>query len=1605
MIPSLDCRASLCSYPKMKKILSSISKKLRAGTTDRGSVNSVGYEVKKDELRGIHKAAWKGDVAKMERLSKSNDINEVDQQNRTALHFACDSGHSEVVKFLVAKKAKLNLCDSQNRSALMKAVQRQHNHCVSILLENDADANLVDADGNTVLHLAARFSANSTVALLLTKNVDINGQNLEGLTPLALAVQGDYVEVADCLLNTGADVNIVDKDQRSPLMIAAGNGYVNMVRLLLQFEADIMLTDNKGQSAEEYAVTNGHQACALLITEQDARRSLVGSSSQAGSSKKTTLQTRLSVAGIHSPVAEHEDGVDSISGHTQKEDLIQPEGKRKGPTEGQIDLLEELGLGALDSFKDSSDADMPSNIISRSLPVCARTSATEVFPERCSPSVEEEVLVNMSQKMPVLPKTICSNETASPFPALRPQTLMMIVAESEEESVWDQGSFSSSCSKTKADNQQLQAAAQAGSLELLASEGKGFLQSDEQQRQTLPSESQDEKSYKEVEKSETKSILTNLVGASKGTLGRRSKSEGVAEEWPVESSTAEQESCDEEEARSTMPPIAEVKSAVVIDEHQKRDSVPFFHQPVQPLPSESPQPPTVKKENSVDSPKPGPSHSQQLNPNQEEAEAGREDAKIVSVANPNASTDPRPSSDVQPATLSEREASHQVEKPANFQRELEATRLTQQLTFSIGRPERRSLEDTPQLPAVSEARGLRLHQTKSGLSRDLPVVDSTLSDLSEDDISRWQISERLRRTLNNIANAEENELSEDTEELNSSSEDSDLLIQILDAVTDPRRKKKLQHFLSERCILKETGHHVFLADKLCQQESNIRVLEKNNLEMENEMAHLRLQLKREQENASNTIKMYKNAKEKLEEERRHGQMLWTVDHNTLGSLLQKANCQKFKQMEEIEEEYKRSKSNEEHLRSELEVIQMHNNLKQRDLVQENEALKEELEDIRQDLKLASDNQTLSVLDWNTKIQELRYEITLANARLEKEQKDRDVLVAENQAIRSRLTDVERARLAMEKALLQEKEEHQRLSSEAQSQHEAVARLTQKLSKVKAHAGNLESDVHKFEVQLAEKNLHMNTVQHENEQIAARVKELEAAVQAEKELATRTVARQEATQELLNQAQHDGKLYRQQLEEAQNKAIANENALTDAQKSFNDMLLKLRTDSDGRTQGVQERNKELTTKAAEQETHIRKLEQEKTDRQINQRQLQQDIADMSRKLSKCEASLEIATTHRSDLEEEKARLQKDIDKLKVKLEEREAQCLQADRNMNDRMILLDEREKELGVAARKQKEAQAAAAASNAIVKQLEEATQRLEIENIRLHAAAKQHSHKIDALQKVAQEDARIRVQLEDLVTSLQSSKITLEDQLNKEVQRQSMLSNNAQDTHAMWQEEMKSRSKLALRLAELEKEKQELNSQVDIEKKKAENAAEQKKAVDLRLEQEMKRNTDLQKEMYRLQTLLKTAKRKLQDQQTSSAEREKLCHQINELQSDLEREMSSRIQSEKSRRQLEEEVLSLRRNQGPPMDIGAQGSTGNVLNTLGAHLLCQCSKQFSPVSEGPACSVEGYLSRMRHDLDMAVSRELGMSSVRLDMSSGCVSPVSRARQQYANVLKRNHEV
>uniref|UniRef100_A0A7N6BMA3 Ankyrin repeat domain-containing protein 26 n=1 Tax=Anabas testudineus TaxID=64144 RepID=A0A7N6BMA3_ANATE len=1750
----------------MKKIFSFTKKKKQPSSTpDSESVLSVGYDLKEKDLGKVHKAASVGDLTKLKQLAKKNDINQLDKENRTALHIACASGHVDVVQFLVESKAKLNLCDNQNRSALMKAVQGQHERCVSILLENHAEPNLVDINGNTALHLTANIPSISTAVLLLEHEANINAQNKEGFAPLTVAVREDHIEMAEFLLKEGADVNLVDQDQRSPLMIAAGNGQIAMLRLLLRFDANITLKDTKGWSADDYAVMNGHHPCSLLIIEHGTQRNDGSSLSHKGQSKKKKAML------LGSPSQDAEVGFSLGGPATDKDDV---------EDNSQSESLSRVSKSAADDWPSSEDDDesiliekKPHKVNLRKM-IASKKGEASVLPDRSLSGTESEPeSENRVQKNTSFPKALPSNKalqhpvdpspisslskasqmTSTPLPPYRKKEDS---SENEDDANDEDGNEDEEGEEEEDNSDEyyqheesgdsLDAASAVNETEVSKDRKRDFLselglEKGEEERDSWDSESHKSHSDNPSMPHEAKQhlhtqdqdemlatkeqIKENLFYIPSFLRGKGGSRMAVLEPWRSVgrprgsqgevgnndnddnggSHVDKHDTVQKETEKAKWEPLS-VLSKLEGDTDQKTDlmeelglgdvddlddasdwdtasttskrTLPGRRLAASPALEEFPEisSPSVKE------------HDKDITP-AEPLTPQRSIIPVKSLPCTPSQVAPHPQPRTRKAVLQKPESEEESDwEPDHLTSSNTGTIDNRQQNIAKlhaakqGSPELSSIERhhksnvEQQQMAGKETTKTALEVQKSSSSWDTggavleevgtekPEISLRCMSSQAGLIYQKQQPAAIKRLpssgqLKN-ANPEEVEMAEDFDELTQSSDtatdDNDsptsgyrhasLLIQNLDSATlDSRTMVKLQNIFHEyeRSIQKARSRHGYLADKVSQLEMErveVRTsleeikdvksdLERNQLELQTEVTNLKFQLKQEQENRRNSTMMYNTTRDKLRRTEEQHQLevqerqkveltlrnleleMRTLvnnmkqleeDHSETQRLLAQErsarNLQEnllnshLRKQQEIEEENKRniSKSNEalsqlteasdrerelvqqtvtlqeqlNILRTDLEHSRANSSLKESHILEENEALKEQLEDTRRDLKLSSEALTQTVFNCNNQMTTLKSELTITTTRLENERQTREALEAELESTRTRLAGaIKEAECCLaahsdtEKALLREKEEHHRLkdrlTGEAASQREAISSMSQKLAKAETHANSMENEVHRVTLQLTEKGLLLEVLQREKDQAAARIKELESALQAKQELVSRAGARHEATQERLAQAQSESMLLRQQLEEAQNKGVAKERAVTDAQERFSDILSKLRSDCEERVQLVEERNKELASKAADLRDQIYKLEEEKSERETSLRQLQQELADSLKKLSMSEASLEVNTRYRNDLEEEKVRLLKDVDRLKAKLEESGDQYLQAERRINSLKNSLDEREKELATAAHKLQEALSASAASDTTIKQLEEAVQGLEIENARLEAAAKQQSNKIDALQKGAQEAAMVRGHLEDLVTNLQSSKMTLEDQLSREVQKQSMLSHTAQDSQALWEEELKSRSKLGLRLAELEKEKGELNTQMEIEKKKAKKIAEQKKAVDTRLDQEMKRNTELQKEMYRLRTLLKTAKKKLRDQDSGGAEfgspmsslpidlgrhgqaesaYGRMKEKVNDLQVQLENEVSRRSQLEKangelkdqlasvkclsrnndllerSKRQLEDEVLDLRR-------------------------------------------------------------------------------------------------
>uniref|UniRef100_A0AAA9S8K0 Ankyrin repeat domain containing 26 n=1 Tax=Bos taurus TaxID=9913 RepID=A0AAA9S8K0_BOVIN len=174
-----------------------------------------GYRIRDKDLGKIHKAAIVGNVAKVQQilLLGKNGLNDRDKMNRTALHLACANGHSAVVTLLLERKCLLNLCDNENRTALMKAVECQEEECATLLLEHGADPNVMDVSGNTALHYAVFCQNISLAAKLLSYDANIEARNKDDLTPLSLAVSERKQQMVEFLAKKEANIHAVDKMQ------------------------------------------------------------------------------------------------------------------------------------------------------------------------------------------------------------------------------------------------------------------------------------------------------------------------------------------------------------------------------------------------------------------------------------------------------------------------------------------------------------------------------------------------------------------------------------------------------------------------------------------------------------------------------------------------------------------------------------------------------------------------------------------------------------------------------------------------------------------------------------------------------------------------------------------------------------------------------------------------------------------------------------------------------------------------------------------------------------------------------------------------------------------------------------------------------------------------------------------------------------------------------------------------------------------------------------------------------------------------------------------------------------------------------------------------
>jgi ankyrin repeat protein len=203
-------------------------------------------------------------------VEREADIHATAELGRTALHWAAEAGHEEVVGLLLSHGAEASImvrdeygscaltwaaagghlgvvkmllphikgqgldeADYERKAALLIAANRGHEEVVAFLLSQGATADIKDHMGWTPCMHAAAFGNLAMVKMLVAHMGEqgLDAQDEEGMTALHCAAQGPYEGVVRTLLLAGADRTITDGDGRTPLASASEHGHQGCVEV------------------------------------------------------------------------------------------------------------------------------------------------------------------------------------------------------------------------------------------------------------------------------------------------------------------------------------------------------------------------------------------------------------------------------------------------------------------------------------------------------------------------------------------------------------------------------------------------------------------------------------------------------------------------------------------------------------------------------------------------------------------------------------------------------------------------------------------------------------------------------------------------------------------------------------------------------------------------------------------------------------------------------------------------------------------------------------------------------------------------------------------------------------------------------------------------------------------------------------------------------------------------------------------------------------------------------------------------------------------------------------------------------------------------------
>jgi uncharacterized protein len=262
-------------------------------------------------------------------LDKKVDVNAVQPDGTTALHWAVDRDAQEIVRLLIRAGANVKATNRYGASPLWLASLNGNATLIGMLLEAGAEAGATSAEGETALMVAARTGKIDAVDVLLSRGADPNvKEHWRGQTALMWAAAEGHPLVIDALVARGADIQARSSGGFTALLFAAREGRIAAVEALLKAGANMNdtlpvrrrpaqnattapATPETGPNAFLLAAANAHYELAAWLLDRGADPDFAPQGYTA--LHQVSWVRKAGIAGSNNPAPQGSGNMDSLT--------------------------------------------------------------------------------------------------------------------------------------------------------------------------------------------------------------------------------------------------------------------------------------------------------------------------------------------------------------------------------------------------------------------------------------------------------------------------------------------------------------------------------------------------------------------------------------------------------------------------------------------------------------------------------------------------------------------------------------------------------------------------------------------------------------------------------------------------------------------------------------------------------------------------------------------------------------------------------------------------------------------------------------------------------------------------------------------------------------------------------------------------------------------------------------------------------------------------------------------------------------------------------------------------------------------------------------------